>query len=291
VKATFKRIKGYCMSTELTSLPNSPSHVADDSSKPDPFSDQQSQSAKMENPTPHENDDSRSVSEKSNSDQSLAKQASQSSSTQKNSQMPDSTPTAVRSEQSSWTPAMPPPPRPNFKATPTSAQPSSHSSQDSSQTLPAASAEQKHASGRQRTTSSKDASQEATRRVTRKRSHEEIDRRQAAEEVNDDEDDHDDHDQDATDEFNEPANAISPFDWADLQRRYHHQAEDYDQQEQDLYRQFGELSNVSFPYNIKHHSTDNSSTSSSGLSPGPTTRRIEASSGTNLYALLAATKY
>ena len=247
----------------------------------------------MENPAPHDQDDTRSASEKSSSDQSLVKQASQSSSTQRNSQMPDSTPTAVRSEQSTWTPAMPPPPRPNFKATPTSAQPSSHFTQDSSQELPTAPAEKKHDSGRQRTTSSKDASQETPQQVTRKRCREEIDRRQAVEQVNDDDDDddHDDHDQDATDEFNEPANAISPFDWADLQRRYHDQVEDYDQQEQDLYRQFGELSNVSFPYSIKLHSTDNISTFTPGLSPEPVTRRIEASSGTHFYALLAATEY
>ena len=231
----------------------------------------------MENPTPHEQDDSRLVSENNGSDQGLTKQASNNSVTHVNGQMYDSTPTTVRNEQPSTTPAMPPPPRPNFKATPTSAQPSSHSTQDSSQTLPAPSVEKKHGNGRQRTTSSKDASQEATQRVTRKRSYEEIDRRQAAEES--DEEDEDDHDQDATHEFNEPANAISPFDWEELQQRYHDQVGEYRQQEEYLYRQFRELSEVSSTRNFNHSSTDNGSTSSSGPGPEPIMRTRVAASG------------
>jgi hypothetical protein len=236
----------------------------------------------MENPTPHEPDHSRSMSEKSGSDQDLTKQPSNGSTTQKSGQMHDSTPTTSRGEQPTGTPAMPPPPRPNFKATPTSAQPSSHSTQDSSQDLSAASSEKKHGSGRQRTTSSRDSGQEATKPITRKRSHEEIDRRQAAEDV----DDHDDegHDEEATDEFKEPANAISPFDWRNIEERYHDQVQYYHKQEQDLYRQFGELSNVSVPHDTKHHSTDKCSTFTSGLSPEHTMRRTVASSGTYIHA-------
>jgi hypothetical protein len=197
----------------------------------------------MENPTPHDQDDSRSMSEKSDSDQGLTKQTTNNSGTHVNGQLYDSTPTTVRGEQSSGTPAMPPPPRPNFKATPTSAQPSSHSQQDSSQELSVTSSEKKHGSGRQRTTSSKGSSQETTKPVTRKRSHEEIDRRQAAEDLDDQDDEG--NDEEASDEFKEPANAISPFDWEGLQQRYHDQMQHCADQEQDVYRQFGELCDVS----------------------------------------------
>ena len=210
-----------------------------------------SNTAKMDNPTPHDQDDSRSVSEKSTPDQGLTKQSSNGSATQKSGQMQDSTPTTVRGEQSTWTPAMPPPPRPNFKATPTSAQPSSHSQRDSSQDFAVAPVEKKQGSGHHRTSSSKDASQETTKSATRERSHEQIDRRQTTGELHDE--DSNGHDQEATDEFKEPANAISPFDWMDLEQRYHQQVQGYAEQEQDLYRQFGELTNVKFPHGVKHH--------------------------------------
>ena len=212
------------------------------------FSNQQTRSANMESPTPQDKDDSRSASEKSSSDQGHRQQNSNSSTTLKNGQTPDATPTAVRSEQSIGTPLMLPPPKPNFKATPTSAQPSAHSVQEGpSQEFGAPVTEKKRSSDRQRTTSSKNPSQEPAKPVTRKRSHEEIDQRQAAEEV--DNEDDDGNDEDATDEFNEPANAISPFDWENLERRYHQQTQDCTEQEQDLYRQFSELCQVS----LLHH--------------------------------------
>jgi hypothetical protein len=239
----------------------------------------------MENATPHDQNDSGSMSEKSGSDQGLTKQPSNGSTTQKSGQMHDSTPTTSRGEQPTGTPAMPPPPRPKFKATPTSAQPSSYSQQDSSQELPVASSEKKHGSGRQRTTSSRDSGQEATKPVTRKRSHEEIDRRQAAEDVDDQDDEG--QDEEATDEFKEPANPVAPFDWRNLEERYHDQVQDYAKQESDLYRQFGELSNVSLPRDTKHHSTNNCSTSTSGLSPEHTMRRSVASNGAYIHAMPA----
>jgi hypothetical protein len=236
----------------------------------------------MENPTPHDQDESRSMSEKSGSEHDLTKQVSNSSTTQRNGHMHDSTPTATRGEQSIGTPAMPPPPRPNFKTTPNSAQPSNHSQRDSTQELLAASTEKKHGSGRQRTMSSKDSSQEPTKPITRKRSHEENDRRQVVEEVDDGDDD--DEDEDATDEFNEPANAISPFDWENLQQRYHDQMRHCGEQEQDLYREFSRLCNVSFLSRVKYQVTDNLSTSTSGPTLDPSTRRIVASSGMHIHA-------
>jgi hypothetical protein len=240
----------------------------------------------MENPTPHDQDDSRSMSEKSVSDQGLTKQTTTNSATHVNGQMYDSTPTTVRGEQSTGTPAMLPPPRPNFKATPTSAQPSSHSQQDSNQDLPVASSEKKRGSGRQRTTSSKDPTQETTKPVTRKRSHEEIDRRPAAEDSDDQDDES--HDEEANDEFKEPANAISPFDWEGLQQRYHDQMRHCGQQEQELYRQFEELCSVSFHNHIRHQSTDSPSISTCGPILVPATKRIVASSGKHIHAMFRA---
>lgn len=202
----------------------------------------------MEDPAPHDNDDSMSMSEKSGSEHGLTKQVTNGSITSKSGQVHDatSTPTAVRSEQSTWTPAMPPPPRPNFKATPTSAQPSNHSAQDSSQESVTTVTEERPSNARQRTVSSKNSAQETTKPVTRKRSHEEIDRRQATEEEEDIAED----DEYANDEFNEPANPISPFDWEDLELRHHRQMSDCAKQEQALYGQFDELCRVSFlkPY-------------------------------------------
>ena len=236
----------------------------------------------MENPTPHDQDDSRSMSEKSVSDQGLTKQTTTNSATHVNGQLYDSTPTTVRGEQSTGTPAMLPPPRPNFKATPTSAQPSSHSQQGSNQDLPVASSEKKRGSGRQRTTSSKDPAQETTKPVTRKRSHEEIDRRPSAEDSDDQDDES--HDEEANDEFKEPANAISPFDWEGLQQRYHDQMRHCGQQEQELYRQFEELCSVSFHNHIRHQSTDSPSISTCGPILVPATKRIVASSGKHIHA-------
>ena len=287
-QAAFEHSQRAYTGTKLTSSSKPELKVAENIGNPDQFHDQPTYIAKMETPTPQDKDGSRSVSEKSSSDKEHTQQTPSRSTTLENRQMHDATPTAARSKQSIGTPAMPPPPKPNFKATPTSAQPSSHSTQDSSQEPSAAMTEKKRVSGSQCTTSSKDSSQEATKPVTRKRSHEEIDRRKAAEDV--DNEDDDDDDVDATDEFNEPANAISPFDWTDLRRRYHQQVQYCSEQEQDLYRQFGELCQVRFSHHINRLPTDNRSTSTSGPSPEPTTRRNAATNGSHIHSTSAATK-
>lgn len=134
-------------------------------------------------------------------------------------------------QQSSAMPAMAPPPKPNFKATPTSAQPSQPANSADPE-LPFVSAEPNRNGGRQPATSSKHLAKETVQATPRKRSHVEVDRQQAAD------------DDDSTDEDNEPAVSIAAFDWMELESRYHQQMDQYRAQEQDLYRSFDELIQV-----------------------------------------------
>lgn len=196
----------------------------------------------MENSTTKGEDaNSRSASEKNTSDTNLKTRDSgddhsnSSKSTRGQAENENATPTPKPQhggQQSSTTPKMAPPPRPNFRGTPSSAQPSKPASSVDSEP-PASSVETTQNGSRQPAASSKPPAKDAVHATPRKRGHVEIDRQQKVD------------DEDSTDEENEPANAIAAFDWMDLESRYHQQMDQYRVQEQDLYRSFDELCGVS----------------------------------------------
>lgn len=128
-------------------------------------------------------------------------------------------------------PAMGPPPKLDFKATPTSAQPPSTTGAD---TEDKSESHRKQSDGQPPATPAKQTLEPAKRETTHKRSHEEIDQSQPA-----------DDDGDLADSFNDPSNTIATFDWMDLESRYHQQMEQYAAEEQDIYRSFEELCGVS----------------------------------------------
>lgn len=51
-----------------------------------------------------------------------------------------------------------------------------------------------------------------------------------------------------TEAFNDPSNPLPPFDWTDLESRYHHKMNDYAHQEGEIYRSFHELCDVSIAF-------------------------------------------
>jgi hypothetical protein len=131
---------------------------------------------------------------------------------------------------------MGPPLKPNFKATPTSAQPSKSmsqvSTQDATQELPAASSQIVGNGDDQPAAPSKQPTNNTMQATLRKRSHVEVDQEPTA------------HDQESSDEDTEPADKIATFDWMELESRYHHQMDHYRVQEQELYQSFHELCEV-----------------------------------------------
>lgn len=194
----------------------------------------------MEDPTTHGEANSNSASERSVSDTNQKKRGSSNTASfktnhnQEDSTTPKTDPPHASQQQST----MGPPPKPNFKATPTSAQPSTSMSQASSQ---GPSQEQSGASSQtigdgddQPAAPSKHPANTTTHATPRKRSHVEVDQEPTAQ------------DQDSSDEDAEPADQISSFDWNELENRYHHQMEHYAAQEQDLYQSFHELCKVIF---------------------------------------------
>jgi hypothetical protein len=190
----------------------------------------------MEDPTSQAEASSRSASERSASDPELKTRGSGSfmSSESARSQDESTTPTGMPhhgGQQPSAMSGMAPPPRPNFKATPSSAQPSQPiSSVD--QELPTLSTETTMNGGRQPPAPSKTVTKDTVHTTPRKRSHVEVDHQRTAD------------DDEATDEDNEPANSIAAFDWTELESRYHQQMNHFQTQEQDLYKSFGELCDV-----------------------------------------------
>jgi hypothetical protein len=193
----------------------------------------------MEDSTTHGEANSRSASEKSVSDTDQKKRGSGSTATSKPSyNQEESTTLKTKPPHGSQQPsAMGPPPKPHFKATPTSAQPSKSMSQtptqEASQELPAASSQAVGNGDDQPAAPSKHPAN-TTQATPRKRSHVEIDQYQEPTT----------HDQESSDEDVEPADQIATFDWNDLEQRYHDQMEQYVAQEQDLYRSFNELCGV-----------------------------------------------
>jgi hypothetical protein len=190
----------------------------------------------MEDSTTQPEANSRSASERSASDPELKTRGSGSSMSSKSARSEDesTTPTGMPQhggQQSSAMPGMAPPPRPNFKSTPSSAQPSQHISSVDSE-LPTTSTETTRNGGRQPAAPSKNATKETVHATSRKRSHVEVDQQQTVD------------DEEAADEDNEPANSIAAFDWMDLESRYHQQMNHFLAQEQDLYKSFGELCEV-----------------------------------------------
>ena len=209
----------------------------------------------MEDSIAHDEANSRSGSEKGISDTNQKQRGSGiTASPESNDNQEDSTtPTANPPQGSQQQFTMAPPPRPSFKATPTSAQPSKLVSQASSQHQPAA--------------SSKHPANDKTHATPRKRSHVEVDQEPTA------------HDQECTDEDTEPADQMATFDWRELEQRYHDRMEQYAAQEQDLYQSFHELCKVtSFSPQRPSLLTDHS-TSTSGPRPDTPTRLSEALNG------------
>jgi hypothetical protein len=189
----------------------------------------------MEDSTTLGENNSRSASEKGVSDTEQKKRGSGSiASSKPNHNFEESTTPKTKPPQGSQ--QMGPPPKPNFKATPTSAQPSKSmtqaSSQDATQELPAESSQTVENGGDQPAASSKHPINDTTHATSRKRSHVEVDPEPTA------------HDQESSDEDAEPADRIAPFDWMELESRYHHQMDHYRVQEQELYQSFHDLCEV-----------------------------------------------
>lgn len=145
------------------------------------------------------------------------------------------TPSTDKADRVITDPAMPPPPRPNFKAAATSTQPSQITDIDVDEDAPSESTGAKQDHDDPRAPSSKTATQKTPHAPSRKRSHEKPGRQQDLGEGQNSE---------PTDIFYEPANAIEAFDWEDLESRYHHQMQDFAAQEQDIYNSFHELCGV-----------------------------------------------
>ncbi|TLD07939.1 hypothetical protein E2P81_ATG10563 [Venturia nashicola] len=189
----------------------------------------------MEKPTNLSEADSRSMSERSTSDQDLKKRSTNStaSSGSNHDQNDSRTPmnkSLQNGQQSSTTP-MAPPPKPNFKATPTSAQPLQSEDHEPDHNPPASLEDTTQDETRQQAQPSKLPIKSTPHATLRKRSHVEVDRQQPAD------------DGDDTDEDREPADSIAPFDWMELESRYHQQMHQYGAQEQELYGSFSELCN------------------------------------------------
>lgn len=181
----------------------------------------------------HSEAESGSVSEKSSTGHAQDEGSSinsASANTGKAHDAPATKPHSVAKQSTGPSAMGPPPPKPDFRATPTSAQPSQPREPNTNQDAPTKS---KANGGRKPTTSAIPAPKESTKTATRKRSHGEV-----AEPRETDEDDESDE------EFNEPANPIGEFDWEDLESRYHQRMGQLGDQEQELYHSFGELIDV-----------------------------------------------
>ena len=186
----------------------------------------------------HGEANSRSASDRSISDTDQKKRISGSTTSSKAShnQEDSTTPTAKPPSGSQSQATMGPPPRPNFKATPTSAQPSKMtsqaSSQETSQEDSLVSKELSRNDDHQPAAPSKHPTNDTVHATPRKRNHVEVDQEPTT------------HGQESSDEDAEPADQIASFDWMELQNRYHHQMGQYRAQEHDLYNSFHDLCGV-----------------------------------------------
>lgn len=142
------------------------------------------------------------------------------------------TPSTVQADRVMKDSAMPPPPRPDFKAMPTSAQPPRTPDVDVDEEAPLEAIGAERDLEDRSAPSSKMPTQTTQHAPLRKRSHEKIERQQESGE---------DQNSEPTDIFYEPANAMEGFDWEDLESRYHRQMQDFAAQEQDIYNSFNEL--------------------------------------------------
>lgn len=229
----------------------------------------------MEDSTTQGENNSRSASEKGIADTDPKKRGSGSttSSKSRSDQEESTTPTANPPQAGQQQFTMAPPPRPNFKATPTSAQPSKSmsqaSSQEAPQDLPPTSSQTIGNGDHQPAAPFKQPANDKTHATPRKRSHVEVDQEPTA------------HDQESSDEDAEPADQIASFDWRELEQRYHDQMDRYSTEEQDLYRSFNELCGVTYALLFRIVIfTNQHSTSTSGPRPDTPTRWNEASNGT-----------
>jgi hypothetical protein len=192
----------------------------------------------MEDSITQGDNNSRSASEKGVSDTEQKKPGSGSGNSSKpiQNQEGSTTPKTMPPHGSQQQFVMGPPPKPNFKATPTSAQPSKSmsqvSSQGATQELPAASSQTVENGDDQPAAPSKHPTNNTMQATSRKRSHVEVGQEPTA------------HDQESSDEDTEPADKIATFDWMELESRYHHQMDHYRVQEQELYQSFHDFCEV-----------------------------------------------
>lgn len=206
------------------------------------FSAPRNPHAEMENPATRDEAESRSVSENSSTDHNRNEETPSHGASSRNGRVHDATTTPAPSaskphsvpKQPSGSFAMAPPPKPNFKATPTSAQPQHSVEPEVEEEVPTASVKSKRNGGREPTTSAIPAPKESSKTASRKRSHGEINQPQEAD------------DDEENEEFMEPANPIAAFDWMDLESRYHQRVSELRDEEQELYHSFEELVNVRF---------------------------------------------
>lgn len=125
-----------------------------------------------------------------------------------------------------------PPPRPDFKATPNSAQPPQQIDTEQNREHPTPSTDKTRGGASRIPTSSK-PDKSTPRKANGKRPRDEP--HQQKEALNDDA---------ATETFNDPSNSLAAFDWMELEARYHQEMDDYLKQEHEIFRSFRELCQV-----------------------------------------------
>lgn len=266
------------MNNQPTTPAQSPPIEEDEVGGPGLFSAPRNPHAEMENPATRDEADSRSVSENSSIEHNRIEETSSRCASSRTGRVHDTTttpaPSASKShsvpKQPSGSLAMDPPPKPNFKATPTSAQPQHSVEPEVDEEAPAASVKSKRNGGHEPTTSAIPAPKESSKTASRKRSHGEINQSREA-----------DDDTEENEEFIEPANPIAPFDWMDLQSRYHQRVSELRDEEQELYHSFEELVSVRVLICHRFQLTNSCSTSSCGAREVTNMKWIAASSGTS----------
>lgn len=145
---------------------------------------------------------------------------------------PATTKKSHQAQPSSAAQMMGPPPRPDFKATPTSAQPPQQSEKNQNQEQPTQSANKIRGGGSRIPTASKPENS-TPRKTNGKHTRNEPDPPQETPK-----------DDAETEVFNDPSNPLAAFDWMELEARYHQEMDDYLKQEHEIFRSFRELCQV-----------------------------------------------
>lgn len=231
------------MENEPSTPIQSPPADVNDLSGPGLFSAEKNARTEMDNPEMNEQPGSDVSSEKAHvehdeDEQQESNIGSSPSSSQSQRSNETTTPavleTTHQNQPSTAAHTMAPPPIPNFKATPTSAQPA-HLPESELDQEPPATPINKNGGSKSRIPTSSKQEKSTARAINGKRRRDEPDQQQQPPAFDDP----------ATEAFNDPSNPLPPFDWTDLESRYHHKMNDYAQQEGEIYRSFHELCDVS----------------------------------------------